>query len=119
MTEQEEKQYLFDKSLNHIKAQGKPAVLPNGSCQYKLDGLGCAAAPFIVEHMGEMEGHGFISLVANFKDFLDPIAVKHVGVVGCLQGAHDSNSDRGEAFMEYYLKDMKRIADTINVTFTE
>ena len=119
MTEQEEKQYLFDTSLNHIKAQGKPAVLPNGSCQYKLGDLSCAAAPFIIEYKEEMEGHGFVGLVKHYSDCLDPIAVKHHGIVNCLQGAHDSNSDQGEAFMEYYLKDMKRVADTINVTFTE
>lgn len=122
MTEQEEKQYLFDKSLNHIKAQGKPSALPSGACQYKEGDCGCAAAPFITEYKPEMEGHGFIGLIRHYKDCLNPMAVKHCSFVSDLQSAHDRSVGypiNNEGFMKDYLYNMKRIAKNENLTFVE
>lgn len=117
MTEQEELQYLFDTSLNHIRKQGKPSIF-GGPCEYRgPDGLQCAAGPFILEYHEDMEGTTFSELIdveGYDADRFNAIAVKHREFVDTLQFAHDNPTkyyrDGYGLFMEKYEDSMYSIA---------
>ncbi len=92
------RQRLFDISLNHIRAQGRPAFY-YGICRYKVDSvytpgnsLGCGAAPFIEDYSPEMEGMSWGQLCLSFPGALNPDAIVESGFVGMLQKCHDENA---------------------------
>lgn len=94
MTLEDELQYLLNKSYTHIIKQGKRCISATNVCVYRNEeGLGCAAAPFILTYDREMEGGSFAGIVARFpKSYFDHIAVKHLNFVNKLQAFHDSNA---------------------------
>lgn len=121
MNEQQERQALFDISLNHIRAQGGPSMKDN-SCMYRGEnGRSCAAAPFITDFQDGMEGTSFLVLAASeFRPYLDPLAVKHRYLVGYLQDAHDEPAAVPEdgAFMAVYEKEMADLAKYEQLHYT-
>lgn len=107
MTPQEtsELQYLFDRSVQHIRRQGEASIEASSTkqftCIYRSSkGLGCAAAPFIVEYRDVMERRRWDRLIDyayNLNEAIqpwmfDPLAVKHSQFVLSLQEAHDHSA---------------------------
>lgn len=99
MSKKQKLQDLFNRSVKHIRKQGKPSVnLRFGAaatCTYRApDGCGCAAAPFITDYVPSMEGTLFcgLAIIKQYADKLDPVAVKHCGFVRELQMCHDRPS---------------------------
>lgn len=88
---QKELQTLLTKSYNHIIRQGKPSICQtSGNCQYRHGKKKCAAGIFIKNYKEEMEGESWKTLVHNFTENFDPLAVKHAEFVDAvLQDAHD------------------------------
>jgi len=122
MNEQQEKQALFDISLNHIRAQGGPSM-KDDSCMYRGEnGRSCAAAPFITDFQGGMERSSFLLLAANskFRPYLDPLAVKHRAFVESLQSAHDDTAAilEDSGFMVWYEKCMADLAEDERLHYT-
>ena len=128
-------QKLFDKSLQHIRKQGKPSYSTEERlCRYNQDGLGCGAAPFILKYEKSMEGKRWIDLVPHedYKVLLDPLAVEYSGFVSQLQNAHDGaavNYLSGEVtfgtptylelFMDKYETEMKDLAQRYGLEYTK
>lgn len=121
MNEQQERQALFDISLNHIRAQGGPSM-KDDSCMYRGEnGRSCAAAPFITDFQAGMEGNSFRELAASgFRPYLDPLAVKHRYLVGDLQDAHDEPAvvPEDSVFMAVYEKEMADLAKYEQLHYT-
>lgn len=134
MTKQEELQYLFDKSLNHIRQQGCPSVDEERGCVYRgPGGIGCAAAPFINKYHPAMD-KGFYApnedidtiwpaIADRFPTDVDPIALKYSSFVRELQLCHDDpahNYRKGttkELFMVLFEKNMKEVAKTYGLKY--
>ena len=87
-------QSLLNRSVAHVRKQGKPSGNPeHGSfrCLYRaVDGSSCAAAPFITAYDTDMEEMGWGRLASNFPDRVEPAAREHAEFVEVLQSAHDS-----------------------------
>lgn len=108
-------QYLFDKSLNHIRKQKQPAIRGSGRCSYMTpNGLSCGAAPFIIEYEPEMEDNSWTVLCEKYdrSGKLDDVATYYRNFVQSLQSAHDSSAKNEGAFMFYYEERMRFIAHT-------
>lgn len=121
MTDQEELQYLFDKSLAHIRKQGKPSIDDDGDCLYfGPNGCGCAARPFIVHPNSDFDYDGFEdadweslaghSFLLDMDLGLDPKAVRHSNFVLALQRAHDNVAKDPGSFLHLYERQMARVA---------
>lgn len=105
LTEQQEKQALFDISYNHIIAQGAPSHDAHGDCVYRTpDGLQCAAGPFITRYTSVMDrysGYEWESLIRAFRDDVDPLAIKHSVLISALQFAHDISAEGTDSPVEF------------------
>jgi hypothetical protein len=90
---------LIHRSINHVRAQGRPSVDPTlvldntinqFRCAYRSsEGLMCAAGMFILEYDPRMEGHSWPFLLENFPHCLDPAALGQSEIVATLQACHD------------------------------
>lgn len=110
------KQSLLVRSVQHIRKQGKPSIDSQKACRYQQDGLGCAAAPFIVEYDSGMENITFNGLVEDgkFCPMLDKDAAKEVWFVNRLQDAHDGAvremAKTREPFLQLYERRIGAVA---------
>lgn len=119
MSKKQELQDLFNRSVKHIRKQGKPSVTRLGtSCLYRApDGRGCAAAPFITAYDRRMEGTLFAGLTRTFPKNLDPAAVKYAGFVRELQGCHDRPSaEPHDIFLRRFERAVDILADLNGLT---
>ncbi len=116
MTEQDERQALFDISLNHIRAQGEPSMDEQGCVFRNAEGLGCAAAPFITNYEPEVEE---ISIYGgcDVEKYFDPLAVKHSELVAMLQLAHDGVCEHID-FLGAYEYQMEKLAKKHSLSYT-
>jgi hypothetical protein len=106
---QEVLQQLLNRSVAHIRQQGKPSM-EDDSCLYRSpDGRGCAAAPFIKNYDPEMEHDDWSALAVHWADALDPEAVLHEKfVTDVLQESHD-NAARARANTDFLQEYEQRI----------
>lgn len=127
MSEKDELQTLFDKSVAHIRAQGGPAVDSDG-CQYlTAQGLKCAAGIFINEYEDGMENNPWSDVAHEFRGSVDPLAFRHMCFVNLLQSAHDRaalNEDgiagdyAGHTFLNRYELRVKSLAYNNGLKYT-
>lgn len=114
MSKQSDKQYLFDKSLAHIRKQGGPSIdADSKTCMYRNGTLKCAAGPFIKTYSAKMERKDWTTLVdIGFRSELDARAFKHASFVGDLQRCHDEAAFwcDGDLFMSKYEDAMRNLA---------
>lgn len=135
MTDQEQLQYLFDTSLNHIRKQGTYALSdqalksnekdperPSIQCGYlNHKGHKCAAGVFIRDgSILQESGYNWTNLIdyternPGLQGDLDPIAVSRDLFVKDMQYAHDEsvrgNIGNNWGFMEEYERRMRKIA---------
>lgn len=112
-TDKQELQDLLNRSVQHIRQQGKPSVKyanpSDGSqCMYRSPlGLSCAAAPFIINYDigmddGALAGGWSRFFINSWRDHLDPVAVKHQSFVRRLQKCHDDASNDRIRFLELF-----------------
>lgn len=105
MSYEQELQDLLNRSVAHVRKQGKPSVSGKDSlCRYRgPDGLQCAAGPFITEYVPSMEEKRFGAVANDHPDKVDPVARKHPDFVSwALQDSHDEAALYLEIFMEKY-----------------
>lgn len=113
MDDKQELQDLLNRSVAHVRQQGKPSMrnaksLDDAGCMYRSpDGLSCAAAPFIIIYDAGMddgeEAGGWSNFFTNsWRDHLEPLAVKHQSFVRRLQKCHDDASRDRHRFLEHY-----------------
>lgn len=117
MTEQEEVQDLLNRSVAHVRKQGRKSLaqLVAGAqpgCAYRTpEGLQCAAGPFINEYHPGMECKGFDTLCVQYEDCVDPAAFKHYHFVrDVLQYSHDMVGEEGGFIQNYEKKLAERAA---------
>lgn len=121
MNDKQEMQELLNRSVQHVRKQGKPSVkfdnpLAGAACLYRsAQGLGCGAAPFINVYSvdmddGEDAGAWSTTFTEHWRDSLDPLAVKHRGFVRHLQECHDDASHNRANFLAEYEAFIQRLA---------
>ena len=122
-TQQEDRQYVFDVALAHIREQGEPCVVTNSersvACAYKsTDGKSCAFAPFIKEYGEELEMTSAESLVARTPERIDGRAVAS-GSDFCqrIQRCHDCPS-MSTTFLADYERNMSKLASKYDLSYT-
>lgn len=103
---QEILQQLLNRSLAHVRQQGKPSIKDDRlTCLYRSpDGCGCAAAPFITNYSPEMENKTWMQVASMWLNNVEPAAAEHaVFVNNVLQVAHDDAARIvGKDFLEAY-----------------
>lgn len=121
-TQQEDRQYVFDVALAHIREQGGPSITEDHgdvNCAYKSpEGKSCAFAPFIKEYGGELEGTLAKDLVVGSPERIDDRAVA-AGSDFCrgIQRCHDYPS-MSTTFLADYERDMSELASEYGLSYT-
>lgn len=119
---QEILQQLLNRSVAHIRKQGKPSLADDGRlCLYRNpDGRGCGAAPFITQYDPKMEKTYWWKVTRNWSAALDRDAVEHADFVeDVLQNSHDEAASRAKDdsdFLKEYEREVERNIDDWNGT---
>lgn len=123
MTKQSDLQSLFDRSLAHIRQQGKPSVNADGSsCAYRFGELQCAAGPFITSYHEDMEGETWLGVCDRFPEQVEQLAFENRGIMRSMQTCHDSavietDDSEFEGFMPIYERNMRELAEVTGLEY--
>lgn len=114
-------QLLFNKALDHIRKQGKPAMR-NHSCAYRGRGnTSCAFAPAIADYSEDLEGSSAADLLVQQPDVLYPWArTVDEGLANDIQAAHDGNaeSSNNDNFLTLFESTMAKIANKYGLIYS-
>jgi hypothetical protein len=101
------KQQLFDISAKHVLGNGKPGINAGGTCVY--DGIGCAAAPFIVEEDRASAYGTWFSVAEAAKNEHEQDFVRKLQ--RCHDDAHMNTFGTGDSFIKAFDKKMRVLAN--------
>lgn len=117
--EQMNAQEFFDKTVNAIRAQGKPSIGPNG-CRYRgIGGLKCAVGHHITddEYSPEMEYLGcshweFLSMLPDGH-----VLKEYVRLARSMQASHDRAARSGN-FLGDFERRVRIVAEEYELVYT-
>ena len=120
--EKEQRQYLFEKAVNSIVAQGKPAINLDGACLYRApDGSKCAIGHLMADkdyknHMESKPAYKIFKGNYRVKFGLKP-GVKNEEFLTALQTVHDNNRFyEGEQFIQEFKNEARIFAEQWGLT---
>jgi hypothetical protein len=135
-------QEIFDKSVNHQRAQGIPSANENGRCQYRLaygdKVLMCAAGPFLSDDVAKILDsddnteyspvvpHSMVEPRSNrdkaAHPFWNTFIQDELIMLVRLQGIHDGyvsqSEDSDVSFLDFSEKRWEELATQYKLTYT-
>lgn len=121
MNKQPTSQEFFDKTLDHLRKQGGPAIV-DGSCKYRGNqGRSCAVGCHIPPELysPNMEGDDVLTLSEVFPE-VDAYLCEDMDLVSELQAVHDGYVQSDPHTWDEYLElQMAKVATNFNLVYVK